>query len=458
MKFEIRILSLILSAIILIGTLSSCKKGENGGNTEENVSKTESASVTLIGEDKNDFVLIKPKKPTEVEQMTANNLFVALMNTFPDTFDKKIKDDFVRDLEANESYESENFEILIGETNRKESREILDALSNDEYIIKFTGKKLVLLGKADYATEAAVEKFIEEFVTKSDGKTLEIPDNLEIKGKKSPRGFELHEKASLRIMSWNLGCEVGKVADCVKVLERYMPDIICLQEANKAIHRKVISELPSRYGTATQKHSGTSTYVYTPIIYNTKVFRLVESGVEWLDGRYTGTNTKSVARAVFVEIESGVKFAVINFHGAVCSASYKGYENMSSAERAKVAAAWRLDNARQVIDIKNDIVKRHGEIQIMLTGDMNFNKDSEPYRKLIGDGFLDAEFTASENRETGYATYFAYGSTAFPLGLSIDRIMQVNGVEFIQHAIVRDKEVLTASDHCPVFADINIKK
>ncbi len=463
MKIKATALLLLISTILTLALTACGKKEKLPKETtvpETTAEETEPPvkKVTIVGDDENDFIMIKPEKATDIEQECANTLFLSLKRTFVKNFDKKFGDDFVNGLESGAEYVSDAPEILIGATNRKESRELLATLGEDEYIIKLVGSKLVILGSADYATRGAVNRFIADFIENDEDDTLEIPEDLEIRGKKSLREVDINECASLRIMSWNLGCEVGLVNDCVKILNRYLPDIICLQEANKAIHQKVVAKLPENYVTSCEKHGGSSTYVYTPIIYNKNAFKLAEASAEWLDGRYTGTNTKSVAYAVFYDLKTGTKFGIINFHGAVCTASYTGYENMSNAERNAVAAAWRLDNVRQVIEIKDRLVKKHGDIPIMVTGDMNFNVDSEPYKKLTDKGFLDAEFTAREGKVTGYATYFNYGSGAVSSGKSIDHIMQINGVDFVEHMIVRDKEVLSASDHCPVYVDINIKK
>lgn len=55
-------------------------------------------------------------------------------------------------------------EILIGETNRKESIELMAGLGYNDFAIKKIGSKLVLVGGSGTATIAAVEYFIENYV------------------------------------------------------------------------------------------------------------------------------------------------------------------------------------------------------------------------------------------------------------------------------------------------------
>ena len=191
-------------------------------------------------------------------------------------------------------------------------------------------------------------------------------------------------------------------------------------------------------------------------MYNTQLFTLIKSDVEWLRGRYTGTNTKSVSWAVF-EDNNGAKLALINFHGAVCSNSYKGFEKYTSAQLSEQANIWKLDNVVQVLEIKQTIVSEFGDIPIMISGDNNFNSSSQQYKNLTAEGFTDAEITARISRVTGYKTSYSYGNIPGE-GLSIDHIFGINGVDFVVHGIVRGEDVWKASDHSPVFVDFNLTK
>ncbi len=55
-------------------------------------------------------------------------------------------------------------EILIGETNRPESKEAVNGLGYNDYVIRFVNKKLVIVGGSDAATESAVKYFIENYI------------------------------------------------------------------------------------------------------------------------------------------------------------------------------------------------------------------------------------------------------------------------------------------------------
>lgn len=459
------LLSLILVIIMLL-TASCTNPGSGDTTSSDDVSETPEVSVeetvdpdsvVILDENETDYTVIRPEGGKASEIQAASSIHMTFSKIFGENWDRNINDDWIKDLEDDATYTSDATEILVGYTNRVESREVHATLERDQYVVKFVNNKLVIIGYDEYSTAAAATDFLEKYVNNADGTALAIPKNILIEGESPLRKIAVNEEASYRIMTWNLGCDVGVANDAITVILKYLPDILCLQETNKASHQKVVQQLPDYFKVATEFHSNGSTYVYTPIVYNDELFTLKDADVEWLDGRYTGTNTKSLAWAVFEDKQSGETFAVINFHGAVCSADYKGFENLTSAERNAQALAWRIDNVRQILERKDEIIKKHGNIPTMVTGDCNFKINSEPYTNLTNAGFVDAEFSARISKVTGYTTSFSYGST-FKSGDSIDHIFQLNDIDFVVHNIVRDSEVLTASDHCPVYTDFNIKK
>lgn len=451
-------ISVMLATLIL---LTGCDKVPNADNTTTpadttTAETTESNFILLLDENNDDYKIIRPEKAEEYEVNAAVNLNRTLMDKYDDIWDRKLTDDFVKGKKG-EIIENNEKEILIGYTNRKESQDVYKTLKEDEYTIRVVNWKIVIIGENQYATATAVAEFIENYVNKADGKTFSIPRDLDQKGICELRKVPVHSSATYRIMTYNVVGADGNVEQASELILRYLPDIIGFQECNKNAHTKIVSTLPDYYSVANEFHSNKKTYNYTPIAYNTNLFTLVDSGLEWLDGRYTGTNTKSIAWALF-EDKNGARFAVINFHGAVCSASYKGFENMTDAERSQQALTWRIDNVRQIIEIKDRIFKKHGTLPLMVTGDYNFNSSSEPYKNLTAGGFEEAELIA-KNKTAGYKTYYKFGSTTTAQkGLSIDHIFRINGIDFISFNTVRDPIAFTASDHIPVYADFNVIK
>lgn len=437
---------------------------KEAANTEESPAQTttevlESNSILLFDANEIYYSIVRGTYASQIEVNAAVALNVAFRSVYPGDWRATISDDFFKGQVREETYEIEGKEILVGLTNRKESHLVHETLKKDEYAIKVVGEKLVIVGYDDYATASAVETFVNTYLSSPIAEKLELDKTLEVMGEASLRKIPLNNESTYRIMTWNLGCMVSDVnkgeVECVDILLRYLPDVMGLQECNSAVHSKVLKNLPDFYAFANKTHKGSSTVNYTPIIYNTELFTLLKSDIVWLRGRYTGTNTKSLNWAVF-EDATGAKFALINYHGAVCSNSYKGFENFSSSQLSQQALEWKLDNVVQVIEIKNAIVAEFGNIPIMVSGDNNFNSSSQPYTNITAEGFADAEITARVSRMTGFKTSYSYGD-APGSGLSIDHIFGLNGVDFVAHSIVRGSDVWKASDHSPVYVDFNLK-
>ena len=462
---KIILLMLVIFVIASSAAFFGCESNDAPETTEalvETAPETEPipTSAMLFDKEAMYFSVIRSTYAETVVIDSVKNIVAAFRENSAGEWNPTIKDDFVKGQTRDSVYEIEGKEVLVGLTNRKESHDVYATLNKDEYVIKFVGEKLVIVGYDDYATAAAVNAFVDTYLSSKNIDSLDLDLGIEIKGESSLRKIAVNSEADYRIMTWNLGCMVSAdnkgEEDCVDIIVRYLPDIIGLQECNKDVHNKVLKGLPDFYEFANKTHNKSSTVNYTPIMYNTELFTLLKSDIVWLRGRYTGTNTKSLNWAVF-EDKNGIKFALINYHGAVCSNDYKGFENFTSAELTQQANEWKLDNVVQVLEIKQAIVAEFGNIPIMVSGDNNFNSSSEPYKNLTADGFTDAEITARISRMTGYKTSFSYGKVPGE-GLSIDHIFGINGVDFVAHGIVRGDDVWNASDHCPVFVDFNFTK
>ena len=460
-KTHFRLFLILLAAVMLIAPLSTaCGGGSDTPAGSTDAGTTEAPAPTelvLIGGD-TVYNIIRSAYESEIVLGGIKELRQTLSKLYGDSWQGLITEDWEQGVGKNDIIDNDNAEILIGLTNRRESHTVYDTLGNEEYAIRVVGKKLVIVGNDEYSTVQAIDAFIEQYlVNASAEKKLTVPASLDIKEAAPLRKVAINLEAQYRIMTWNLGCEVGKVEDAYEVMLKYLPDILSLQECNKAIHTKLIDTLPDFYRVSTEFHSNGKTYVYTPIIYNSEVLALKDAGAEWLRDRYTGTNTKSVAWAVF-EGKDGTPFAVIDFHGAVCSNAYKGFENYTKAQLNEQSDVWRTGNVKQVMEIRDRINAKYGAIPLMVNGDCNFTTSHSQYKYLTEEkGMYDAEFTARLGTVTGYKTYFNYG-TPIKKGPSIDHIFGIDGIDFVEHYIVRDKEVLTASDHCPVYVDFNPKK
>ncbi len=84
--------------------------------------------------------------------------------------DLALNDDFVRE---GTMFVEEEYELLLGPTNREESSEALEGLQKTDYVVKIVGTKIVVNGGTRLALGAALEAFIEQCVVKD---TTKIPE------------------------------------------------------------------------------------------------------------------------------------------------------------------------------------------------------------------------------------------------------------------------------------------
>lgn len=418
------------------------------------------AGLTVIAADgSSQFKVIRPEQTNNV----MIELAVGFMNTLNETYKSKIgiSDDWTKNVGADGFVTTDAFEILIGDTNRRESAQAKEQMGNNDYIICTIGNKLVIQGKSIYNVKYAVEQFVTSYVTAA-GEALVLDLSEPVVGMGTSQGISLSEGADLRIMTFNVlgsGQEPLKRAPNIQeTILTYMPDVVGFQECNSEMHGLVIQKLKDSYTLAQRTHES-GTLIYTPIIYLTEKYTQIDSGVEWLDSRYTGTNTKCIAWVVLKSKETGKTFAVVNMHGAVISTSYKGFETMPAGERSTLVNQWRVDNVRQMLDIRTAIQTKHGNIAVMFIGDFNFNSDSDAYRATKAAGLTEAEVSATGKKTTGFASYSGTAGVAPGTGKSIDHVFyHPDEATALRHHIARNEVYeYSASDHCAVWADIALK-
>ena len=468
-----RILPLLLALCLLAGSLIGCgTQNEVQTTTADTAPATETTAeteapaptgLTVVALDgTTQFSILRP----DMSDTTVTNASMELHKAINEAFNTNVKlgTDWVKrgELDENGMYTSDACEILIGETNRVETVQAKEQMGKSDYIITVIGNKIVILGVTAFSTKYAVEQFIDELKSAS-GASFVLADDYLRTGDGESRGVNLTDGADFRIMTFNVlgsGTDPDKrYPNIMQVIQTYGPDIIGFQEFNAAQHSNTMAPLlRDGYAVSCQKHANGTTYNYTPIAYRKDKFTQIEGGVEWLDSRYTGTNTKSVSWAVLKTIEGGKVFAVINIHGAVLSNDYKGYETMSSAQMNEIVRGWRVDNVRQLLEIQDRLRKAHGDIPVLYTGDFNFTASSEAYNAMKAAGLTEAEISSTGAKVTGTKTTHAVGS-APAAGSSIDHVFyHPDLATALWHHVAKSETFeLAASDHCAVMADIVLK-
>jgi len=155
----IRILSLILIFSLITTMLFACNKNKEETNKPEDENEEGYLSIskyTLIRLDSSD------QKVTNATQ----NLKTAIKSSLG--IDIPVKTDWYN---PTETLDENAKEILIDQTNRKESADALaklDSSEGDSYIIEITDNKIVILGKSATSTVRAIQYFTQNYVLTSD--------------------------------------------------------------------------------------------------------------------------------------------------------------------------------------------------------------------------------------------------------------------------------------------------
>lgn len=176
-----RITALLLVLIMLLPMALACTEAlpeeTAGSDLPEQTSAEETTAeifdgLFLANDGVSDYIIVRPSDCQSFILDAMGELRGAIKSKYG--VDLKPSDDWVRDLKKGEAYVSEAPEILIGETNRKESIDVLATLQPGEYKVCVSGNKLVLIGTTDYLTAMAVEAFLAYVNESADNSKLSV--------------------------------------------------------------------------------------------------------------------------------------------------------------------------------------------------------------------------------------------------------------------------------------------
>ena len=174
-----KFLSLLTLALLLCLTLTAC--GDNtdtsddtsatdGATTTESVETTpaHSTDISLEG-----YVIVRYEDSKKDVTSGSSVLYKKLAEKLGSSVE--IKTDWIKGLAKDAVVENDELEILIGPTNRRESKQVAEELVGDSaYIIRKVDNKIVIIGSSEQSTLWAIEKFSELYV--DSGKFAVEPD------------------------------------------------------------------------------------------------------------------------------------------------------------------------------------------------------------------------------------------------------------------------------------------
>ncbi|WP_082926876.1 endonuclease/exonuclease/phosphatase family protein [Paenibacillus tuaregi] len=255
----------------------------------------------------------------------------------------------------------------------------------------------------------------------------------------------------LRIMTYNLKCEVGvpphswsdrreMVRD---VIRRESPDLIGTQEGVFAQISDLLEMLPE-YGLVGLGRDGGSRGEYSAIFYKKERFQVLEYNHFWLSdtpnmiasATWGNMYTRMVTWARFKDLQTNQQFYHMNTHF--------DHESLNAREKS----------ARLVIQEAQDF---DSTLPVLLTGDFNTDVHSQPYNILTEEGsFKDTwELTKTRfNEDLG-----SFNDFRDPQGGSerIDWVLGRGNMTVASAGIINDlADGRFPSDHFPVVARLSL--
>ena len=199
MKISLKLTALIVALLMMLSilTLTACDNTQLPAGADETtpqVSDTTAApdvteDTTTAAPAANDLVMVQDGKSVvsvirdedattvDAEVECATDLRKLIENKTG--VSPKISTDWIK---AGQEHDSETIEILVGQTNYKESMLALESLTYGEYIVKVIGNKLVITAYSDNALYEAVAKAKKIITENSKQGELVIPADTEIRG------------------------------------------------------------------------------------------------------------------------------------------------------------------------------------------------------------------------------------------------------------------------------------
>ena len=252
------------------------------------------------------------------------------------------------------------------------------------------------------------------------------------------------DKDITRVMSFNIcGWDYKNIKNLVpKLMLEYSPDIIGVQECTYDWYQKLTKEMPEYSFIGVGRDTGTlesGCGEMTAILYKTEKYTLVDSDTFWLSEipdtpsqGWDGDYIRICTWAIFKDNETGREFAHVNTH----------LENIDDGTGVEA-----LKNGTQMV--KDKILSFN--MPVIVTGDMNFEKNSEYYKVITEAGFFDAQDIAETTMEGITCPSERGGDT----GEHIDYVFFNKDItNVLTYKILRDSyDGKFPSDHYAIYVD-----
>lgn len=342
-------------------------------------------------------------------------------------------------------------EILIGNVNRALAKKHLE--NNPDFSIFFTvtaveGKKLLMGAGSLGIIEHMINTFCSTYIKPIYSNNIVISsETLQIS---KPFTFadttELAEGANLRVMSFNILCELwnelagipGRELPVIAPIFTYKPDILGLQEVSDGWYKALDPLLGPTYAIVDSKTQLYKTN-FSPLAYNTETLKLLEHGV--LDLKVGGNGLRVVSWGYFERKSDGARFLAMNTHWNVSA---------DAAERT----AQSKEMAEFVVTMKAKY-----NCPVITTGDYNTRASDTQFELYVStSGLRDACLNAKVANRMIKTTHTLFSESTRGEGEAIDHIFASSEVELLYYNVLIDPCLAPSSDHYPIYADVKLSK
>ena len=378
------------------------------------------------------------------------------------------------------------FEILIGKTNRAESREVRSAYSrpNVYYDVKVVGNKLVVMGEGR-STITALKTELGTLIEGGAENAVDFansPISGNILGKANKYSMlERAEGTDLRVFHWNFAApyldpnvtsgpivykdNVTRGEDMADMILQFLPDIITTNEfyashnGNTTFFDAVMSQLGEYYVCLDSPYDKDKPEAGADVIkgktINSNIIYRKDIGLEVISSSWRYSTQKT-------NTSSSNPMGFIYYHGSHTAIfSYKGSEFILSTAHyadSRSSNQWAREQLAAIADAKAAYGK---DLPVILTGDLytSYNQSSADsgYKYLVAQGYRDAQQTADfvANAEAVHGTFHAIGERQTNR-ISEDFVWYTDSIRALCFKVVANRVSDDASDHYPVMADLTL--
>ena len=261
---------------------------------------------------------------------------------------------------------------------------------------------------------------------------------------------ELAEGADIRVMSynilhpdWNDRIPIkGRDEKVMNILKYYMPDVVAVQEAGAKWHRYWIANLIDTgiYAPACrQSHAEGFSFSTTTFLYNPNTLKLVD---EYILDLVPNHVTRVLAVCVFEKISDGTRFVVTNTHPA---ASYEVEEQMK--------------HFADIMKYAKEEMQKYAGLPFIMAGDYNTDEAFKMYPIFMNTLNLKNAKYEADVMVQAHATYIGWEGEELEPGRDycVDHIFVNDKTDVKLYNVVTGHDAPHASDHLPVYADIDLK-